>query len=65
MRCANIQKVYIIQKISIFQVNYVWRLKNTHGQKNPYKVQDSQVDFNVTEDKKFISGFRFHTVTNF
>ena len=33
--------------------------------KNPYKIQDSQVDFNITEDKKFISGFRFHTVTNF
>lgn len=67
IRYANIQKVYIIQRTNIFQVNSVWHLKNTHGfkKKNPFNVQDSQVDSSITEDKKFISSFRFHTVLTF
>lgn len=33
--------------------------------KNLFNVQDSPIQFNGTEDKKFINGFRFFTVTNF
>lgn len=33
--------------------------------KNPFNVQDSQIDSSITEDKKFISDFRFHTVLTF
>lgn len=33
--------------------------------KNLFNVQNSPIHFNGTEDKKFINGFRFFTVTKF
>lgn len=33
--------------------------------KNLFNVQDSPIQFNGTEDKKFINGFKAFTVTNF
>jgi hypothetical protein len=50
---------YLLNKLCVMLQKHSW------VKKNPFNVQDRSIDFNVTKDKKFINGIRFHNATNF
>ena len=63
LKCLyNSENQYFPSELCVTFEKYSWVKKK---KKNPFNVQDSQADSSITEDKKFISSFRFHNVLTF
>lgn len=65
MKCVNFVKICIAQWTNIFQIaNKYMMLQNHLWVKDPFKMQDRPIVFNVIDYEELIDDFELHITTN-